>query len=167
VRESLFSRLGDVGDARVLDLFAGTGALGLEAVSRGAELLVSVDRAARVVGQLEKTVATFGLSDRVRVIHAEARSAIRRLAEEGAVFDLVFVDPPYDDFEQLGPLLGSVVEAGLIAAAGTVVVETAKRHAVPPVPGLAVEQSRTYGDTSITWLIRSDGPHDGEAQAHR
>lgn len=158
MRESLFSRLGDVGDARVLDLFAGTGALGLEAISRGAELLVCVDRAAAVVGRLEKTVGAFGLEGRVRIIHAEARTAIRRLAEEGAVFDLVFVDPPYDDFEQLAPLLGCAVDAELIAPAGTVVVETAKRHAVPPVPGLAVEQSRTYGDTSITWLIRSDGP---------
>lgn len=166
MRESVFSRLGDVSDARVLDLFAGTGALGIEAVSRGAESLVSVDRSARVIAAITADGARFGIEDRIRTVHAEARIAIRRLAEDGAVFDLIFIDPPYDDFDQLAPLLESLVDAGLIAPAGVVVVESAKRHAVPPVPGLGVEQTRAYGDTSITWLVRSDGPRIGEARTH-
>jgi 16S rRNA (guanine966-N2)-methyltransferase len=167
VRESVFSRLGDVSDARVLDLFAGSGALGIEALSRGAESLVSVDRAARVIAVLAADASRFGLDDRMRTIHAEARSALKRLAAEQCVFDLIFVDPPYDDFDLLGPLLGALVESAVIAASGVVVVESAKRHAVPPVPGLCVEQTRSYGDTSVTWLVRSDGPRIGEASTPR
>jgi 16S rRNA (guanine966-N2)-methyltransferase len=166
VRESVFSSLGDVSEARVLDLFAGSGALGIEAVSRGAESLVSVDRSARVIAAIAADVSRLGIEDRIRTLHAEARTAIRRLAAENVVFDLIFIDPPYDDFEQLGPLLELLVEAELIALAGVVVVESAKRHAVPPVPGLGVEQTRSYGDTSITWLVRSDGPRIGEARTH-
>jgi 16S rRNA (guanine966-N2)-methyltransferase len=144
VRESLFARLGDVSEARVLDLFAGTGAMGIEAISRGAESLVSVDRSARVIRGLEAVLAGFGIGELVQVIHAEAKSAVNRMAQESRVFDLIFLDPPYDEFEQLDPLVASLVDCALIAPNGVVVVESAKRHAVPPVPGLVVEDARTF-----------------------
>jgi 16S rRNA (guanine(966)-N(2))-methyltransferase RsmD len=153
VRESLFARLGDVAGARVLDLYCGTGALGIEALSRGAESLVSVDRSARSVAATRANLAAVGAGTEARVVKAEARGAVRRLAESGARFDLVFVDPPYADFDGIGPLLEALVGSGVLEAHGVVVVECAKRHAVPPIEGLTVEATRSYGDTAITWLV--------------
>lgn len=153
VRESLFGRLGDLHGARVLDLFAGTGALGIEAISRGAEAAVFVERSPRAVAALERTLEQFGIAERGSIMRGEARGALRRLTASGACFDLVFVDPPYDAFDAIGPLLELLVADGLLAAGGTVVVESAKRHAVPPIPGLELEAIRSYGDTSLTWLV--------------
>jgi 16S rRNA (guanine(966)-N(2))-methyltransferase RsmD len=158
VRESLFARLGDVAGDRVLDLFAGTGALGIEAISRGAERATFVDRSARVIASLERTLEQFGIETRAEVIKGDARGVARRLAEKGACFDLVLLDPPYADHADVAPLLEEIAGGGLLAPRGVVVVECAKRHALPPdlaaVPGLEIEGTRTYGDTSITWLTR-------------
>ena len=155
VRESLFGRLGDVSGARVLDLFAGTGALGIEAISRGAESVVFVDLSARTLAVLERSLDRLGIAEHATLMKCEARGALRRLAGSSARFDLVFVDPPYDDFDAIGPLLEQLVADGLLVPGATVVVECAKRHAVPPTPGLEVEAIRAYGDTSLTWLVGS------------
>jgi len=161
VRESMFARLGDLSGANVLDLFAGSGALGIEAISRGADGVTFVDRAGRVVAALERTLGDLGIGDRARVVRSEAAVAIRRLAGEDAVFDLIFVDPPYADHARLGELLDAVVRGGLLAPDAVVVVECAKRHAVAPiletVGGLSVESTRSYGDTSVTWLVPEHG----------
>jgi 16S rRNA (guanine966-N2)-methyltransferase len=156
VRESVFARLGDLTGARVLDLYCGTGALGIEAISRGAESLVCVDRSGRSIAATTRNLAALGIADEARVVKRDARGAVRRLADERACFDLILIDAPYADFDGVGPLLASIVEGGLVARGGVVVVECAKRHAVPPIEGLAVETTRSYGDTSITWLVRSD-----------
>lgn len=160
IRESLFSRLGELRGARVLDLFAGSGALGIEAISRGAEAATFIDRSSRVISVLQKTLAALSIADRSDAIKMNARGAVRRLAEAGARFDLILLDPPYDDFEALAPLLTSIIDGDLLAEGGVVVVESAKRHAVAPVldaiPGLRVESTRTYGDTAIAWLTSDD-----------
>ncbi len=149
VREALFSRLGDPTGARVLDLFAGSGALGIEALSRGAESAVFVDQSRPVVRALERTIASLGLNATVRL--SDARGAVRRLAKEGACFDLVFVDPPYAT-DQYARVLPELVLGNLLAPNATVVVESAKRHSLAPVAGLVTESERTYGDTTVRWL---------------
>jgi 16S rRNA (guanine966-N2)-methyltransferase len=152
VRESLFSRLGDVEGCRVLDLFAGSGALGIEALSRGAESLVAVDRAGRSVAAIERNLERLGVDDQARVMRSEARGALKRLAAAGERFDLVFLDPPYDA-DAVVPALSALVESGVLGSEATVVVETAKRHPLEPVDGLVLRDQRTYGDTVLSWLV--------------
>lgn len=154
VRESLFSILGPIEGARVLDAFAGTGALGIEAVSRGASELVAVDLAPRSIRTLQRNIDDLGFGDRARVRRGDARKVLPRLADEGRRFDLVFVDPPYDA-QLVAPVLELIVAGNLLAEGGRVVVERAKRHDWPPVPGLRCDDERTYGDTVVQFLSAS------------
>ena len=100
VREALFSMLGDVGGARVLDLYAGSGALGIEALSRGADSAVFVESDARAIAAIERNLASIGVEATVW-----RRDVLRFLARADGPFDLVFCDPPYDSASRLaGPL---------------------------------------------------------------
>lgn len=163
VRESLFSSLGAVDDLVVLDLFAGTGALGLEAYSRGAGRVVFVERSKGVARALKKRLEGLGLADEdaLRLMQTDARRAIRRLAEGGATaFDLVFVDPPYVEGgeSEREPILTALFASGILASDAMVVVEGPTRHPLPPLPGIRVVDERRYGDTLLTWLTAGDPP---------
>ena len=141
VRENAFNLIGPVHDAEVLDLFAGSGAMGLEALSRGAAhaTFVESDRdAARTIdGNLEK------LGLRATVLRMDA---VRALQQETRRYDLILCDPPYDfDAKRLTPLL-----AKLLADDGLLVWETSSRDEPPEVPGLAQRTTRTYGSTRLT-----------------
>jgi len=155
VRESLFSSLGNLEGLRVLDLFAGTGALGLEAFSRGADSVVFAERSRRVARALSRRLASLGLSDEdaIRILVTDAKKAIARLAtgSEGAGFDLVLLDPPYADGDR-EEVIESLFSAGILAAGARVVVERPKRHPLPPLPAVRVVDERRYGDTVLTWL---------------
>ncbi len=155
VRESLFARLGDLSGKRVLDLYAGSGALGVEAVSRGASAVVFVARSVPVVRVLRRNLSELGLDREVRVVAGDAPAAVRRLAAEGARFDLVLLDPPYAG-DQLVRALTALAEADLVAAQGMVVAEHARRHPVPPVSGWVELDVRSYGDTQVTQLSPED-----------
>ena len=156
IRESLFSSLGDVTGLRVLDLFAGTGALGLEAFSRGAIEVVFVERAKRVARDLRGRLDRLGLGDEkaIRVLPLEALRAIRRLSEAGACFDLVFLDPPYES-DARETTLAALFASSVLSSDATVVVEGPKRHPVPPLPGVKRLAERHYGETVLTWLARA------------
>ena len=157
VRESLFSSLGPIDGCAVLDLFAGSGALGLEAYSRGAERVVFVERSNRVARALRKRLSTLGLeeAEALRIVVTDARRAIARLADatEGG-FDLVFVDPPYVDGgeSERESAIEALFAAGVLAPEARVVVEGPTRHPLAPLPGIRVVNERRYGDTLLTWL---------------
>ncbi|QPH55471.1 16S rRNA (guanine(966)-N(2))-methyltransferase RsmD [Pontivivens ytuae] len=150
VRESLFSVLGGHGvleGARVLDLFAGTGALGLEALSRGAVHVTFVDDGAKAGQLLKRNIATLGVADETRVIRRDAR----RLFAADATCDLVFLDPPYG--RGLGaPALAAAAAGGWIAEDALVVWEEAAPQEVPA--GFREVDRRAYGDTSVQLLRR-------------
>ena len=153
-REALFSALaarGLVEGARVLDLFAGSGALGIEAVSRGALEATLVDQDRGAVAAMRRTVADFGL-DRVTVRARDVRAYLQGAASE---YDLVLVDPPYDLPE---PALAAVLDrltSGWLAPEAVVVVERSARSPEPPwPPALERVQDRTYGETAV-WLAES------------
>lgn len=166
VRESLFASLGDVAGCAVLDLFAGTGALGLEAYSRGASRVVFVERSRRVMRSLRERIARLGLAEdanarenerAIELVEAPARRALRRLAG-GRAFDLVLLDPPYEEARGAGELeatLEALFASELLTPAARVVVEGPRRHPVPPLPGIRATDERRYGDTLLTWLERS------------
>ncbi len=152
VREALFARLGELSGARVLDLYAGTCALGIESISRGAERAVFVDRAAGALRVLRANLASLGIADRARVLRGEALRCVRRLARDGERFELVFLDPPYAS-RAAERAAAAIVEAKILAEGGTVVLELPKRHSLAPIPGLVVVDQRGYGDTSIALLV--------------
>jgi 16S rRNA (guanine966-N2)-methyltransferase len=141
VREALFSMLGDVGGARVLDLYAGSGALGIEALSRGADSAVFVERDAQALAAIERNLAAVGAEATV-----VRQDVVRFLARADGAFDLVFCDPPYDSAARLAGPLAEHLPA-LCAEDARIVTESDKRNPlVLPFP-LLVE--RAYGDTRI------------------
>ncbi|MCI2240208.1 16S rRNA (guanine(966)-N(2))-methyltransferase RsmD [Paenibacillus sp. TRM 82003] len=160
VREALFSALdaaGAVEDARVLDLYAGSGALGLEAASRGAREVVLVEAARAAAQTARANAAALGLPG-VRVEHERAeRFLAGPRAADGGGWDLVLVDPPYAvDDEALAAVLAAL--APLLADGATVVVERSARSPEPRWPaGWSAARRRRYGETSV-WTVHLDGP---------
>jgi 16S rRNA (guanine966-N2)-methyltransferase len=152
VRVALFTRLGDLDGASVLDLYAGTGTLGIEAISRGARDVVFIEHAPRSLAVLRANVAALGLDASARVIAADAARGVERLGREGARFDLVLLDPPYAAGE-VGRALEALVAARVLAPHAVVVVESGRRHPVPSVAGLTPLDERRYGDSVITQLV--------------
>jgi 16S rRNA (guanine966-N2)-methyltransferase len=151
-KEALFAALGPdpVTDAVVLDLFAGSGALGIEALSRGAARAEFVDRDRRAGDAVRANLESTGFTDRARVHVAPASPFLRRPGRTTA-FDLVFLDPPYDlGASELAALLADLEAARVLAPDATVVIET-RRDAVPALPpAWAVRWQRAYGDTLLT-----------------
>jgi 16S rRNA (guanine966-N2)-methyltransferase len=148
VREATFSMLGELDGVVVLDLFAGTGALGIEALSRGAKRVVFVERDAAAIKALETNLRQLGLAaSEAEVRVADALVALRTARKRGETYDLVFVDPPYGQTRQLGDGL-SVLLPALLAPGGRVVVESDRR--TPAELPFEVERERRYGDTTIT-----------------
>ncbi len=149
VREALFSMLGDVSGAVVLDLFAGTGALGIEALSRGAARAVFVESARPAVAVVKENLSSLGLMDQARILAQPASRAVPELARLGP-FDLIFLDPPYAALADVPGLCAALEQSGAVAEEARVVVEHATRDAAPVLPGLEGEPTRAYGDTSLT-----------------
>lgn len=155
VRESLFAWLGDVEGARVLDLFAGTGALGIEALSRGARSALFVERAAAVRSVLRGNLERLGCGERARVVAGDAVRAVRRLAQSESRFDLVLLDPPYasDAGEEA---MREVAKAGILVPGGTLIVECSRHRPPGAVPGLREAGEKRYGDTLVLRRVRVD-----------
>jgi len=123
VKEAMFSIIGPYFDGeRVLDLFAGTGGLGIEALSRGAGHAVFIDVNPRSVEVVRRNLEATGLAARAEAYRNDARRAIRQLERKGAKFDLVFLDPPYAD-KDCDELLGELAGRGLLADRAVAVVE--------------------------------------------
>lgn len=151
VRESLFSIIaGRLAQARVLDLYAGSGSMGLEALSRGAESCVFVERGNRATKVLEDNVAKVGLGG--TILSTTVESAIAKL--EGP-FDIIFIDPPYAHDDRT---VGSVLERAepLLAIDGLVVLHRQAASEVLVPEFLTCVDQRRYGDAVLTMMERSD-----------
>lgn len=142
VREALFSVLGDVTGLTVLDLFAGSGALGIEAISRGARSATFVERARPAVAALSTNLDALGIEAEVHA--GEALAFVRNASRAGRTYDLVFVDPPYREAERLARELDL---APVIAPKGRLVTES--DHRAPLTIELPLIFERRYGDTLI------------------
>jgi 16S rRNA (guanine(966)-N(2))-methyltransferase RsmD len=146
VREAVFSALGDVEDARVLDLYCGTGALAIEALSRGAASAVLVDRDTRpALGNVER----LGLGARVELVRAEVGRWLASRAADAAAprFDLVFVDAPYRLADRVGQELDTRLPS-LLAGGGRAIVESAARRPLR-LGSLECLRRRRYGATDV------------------
>lgn len=165
VKQTLFAMLEpQLADAVVLDLFAGSGAGGIEALSRGAGRAVFVERDAGAVRVIADNLRRTRLEERGRVVRADALRwlADRAGAAPEAPFDVVLADPPYGDHELLAralELVGPHVRAG-----GVVVAKHFWREPPPPVTGLlASDRERRFGETALTFYRRQPSPGDGPA----
>ena len=160
-REGLFASvlaaLGSLEGTRVLDLYAGSGAVGLEALSRGAAEALLIESDAAAVRVIRQNIETLGLPG-ASVIQDKVGRALRRGPGPGGPRDLVFADPPYAVTDgELGAVLVTLEAAGWLAPGALVVVERDARSGVPPwPPGYAQARSRTYGET-VLWYGRASG----------
>ncbi|MCJ7663647.1 MAG: 16S rRNA (guanine(966)-N(2))-methyltransferase RsmD [Desulfobacterales bacterium] len=152
VREAIFDILGPAWTfPRVLDLFAGTGSLGIEALSRGAEEAVFVEQGKGALTVLKGNLKALGLKSRAWVLPLIAKRGIAVLGERGEVFDLIFMDPPYGK-DVVGKTLEEIVRGGILAPAGIIVAEHATRDRILPPLGLTLSQQRRYGDTTVSFF---------------
>jgi 16S rRNA (guanine(966)-N(2))-methyltransferase RsmD len=155
VREALFSslqsRLGTFDNLRVLDLFAGTGALSLEALSRGAAHAILVDQGSQSAGIIADNIKACGMENRARFFRAPVCAFLDRLTDN-APFDLIFLDPPYHQ-GLIAPVLCGIVENNLLSDDGIICVETACRESLPlDTPGLEMLSRKEYGSTAISFF---------------
>jgi 16S rRNA (guanine966-N2)-methyltransferase len=147
VREALFSILGDVEDLRVADLFAGSGALWIEALSRGAEHATFVERDPGAIGILNFNLAALGIVEGVEVFEWDALRWLDTVAGSFE-FDLLFVDPPYSSAPRLAKPLTQLLP-GVLSPTATIVTESDKRD--PLVLDLPLDDERVYADTRIAF----------------
>ena len=149
VKEALFSILGTrVADARVLDLFAGSGALGFEALSRGAAHVTFVERHRPTADALRSSARELGVDDDVDVLNAAAESAARTV---GGRYDLVFADPPYAQ-PYPGAALRTLRDRRAIDEGTTVVYEHSSREDAPADATMRAERSERYGEVTLAFL---------------
>jgi len=159
VREAVFSMLGErTAGAAVLDLFAGSGSLGLEALSRGASRAVFVDRGNEPCRIIQENLDKLGMSGRGRVVRAEILDYLRKAAGTLPPFNLIFIDPPYRiDLQYRQEMLKRLAEGGFLAPSSVVIMEAPLRSA-PPVPpaGLRHGERRKYGETAVDVYVREE-----------
>jgi 16S rRNA (guanine966-N2)-methyltransferase len=154
LRETVFNILGApaTGAAVVLDLFAGTGALGIEALSRGARLAVFVDNHREAVDLIQRNLNACRLENRGRILRWDIRQNLNGLRSLAPPFDLIFMDPPYGH-GCIRPALANLRCAGVAAADARIVVEHAPAEAVDDVPtGYVLDERRRYGKTLVSFL---------------
>jgi 16S rRNA (guanine966-N2)-methyltransferase len=155
VREAIFNILGPPPEGNVLDLYAGTGALGLEALSRGAASAVFVEREHAPLVALRRNIKELGLEGRATVLGADVRTGLRRLAGTAARFSWVFLDPPY--VKETEGVLAELSGSDLLTSCAVVVLEHDRRNRPPESVGnLFLTDRRQYGDTELSFF-RSSG----------
>jgi 16S rRNA (guanine966-N2)-methyltransferase len=152
VREALFSILGDVSELDVLDLYAGSGALGIEALSRGARHAVFVESRRPALACLRQNLSDFGLEDRalvlpIRVEQAKAQLVARR-------FDLVFCDPPWARLSDAVDELDGWIAGECLTPEGRLVLEHPEKETPGSIAGLSAQDRRSWGDTGISLYWR-------------
>ncbi|MCZ8520106.1 MULTISPECIES: 16S rRNA (guanine(966)-N(2))-methyltransferase RsmD [Paenibacillus] len=159
VKEAVFSMIGPYFDGgRVLDLFAGTGGLSIEALSRGMEAAVLTDTDKKAVETIHQNLKAAGFTDRAEVYRNDALRALRALSKREAQFDLVFLDPPYR-LKLIPDLLQELQEGGLLAEGARVVIEHDAEDAFEGDTGTLEWMRRAeYGDTAITIFRHHSGP---------
>jgi 16S rRNA (guanine966-N2)-methyltransferase len=155
-REALFAMLGDVKGDRALDCFAGSGALGLEALSRGAASCTFVERDRAALDALRANVAALGVGDRAGVRAGDVRRALRADAAAGRQYDLILIDPPYRMLLDVLPALDRLL--GDIAAPGARLALESAAADEPAVRGFQLDRRRRAGAASLSLFHRPEGP---------
>ncbi len=152
MKEALFNILQPVTGKTFLDVFAGTGSVGIEALSRGASLVIFVEQHHDLAKSITALTKQLGFKEHARVISMEMKKGLHQISELNARFDYVFIDPPYqkDLIEDTMIRLG---RAGLVDERSLIVIQHSKREPVRlRQSGFSLEDQRTYGDSMLTFL---------------
>ncbi len=171
VRQAVFNMLGDVSSLRVLDLFAGSGALGLECLSRGASSALLIDQDRGACETIRRNLAKTRLPGAL-VRQGDVFKLLATLVREGLRFDLVFADPPYahrpDEIDLAAKLVAAPELAELVAPGGSIVLESLVRRGAPTSwPGWELIRDREYGSTRIVWLRKPEAAAEVRATSPR
>ncbi len=157
LRQALFNIIGpDIQGARVLDIFAGSGALGLEALSRGAARCLFVDQAPAAMKALKANIEALGLSGQARALIADAARPQAAIAA-AAPFDLILADPPYGR-GLAAAVMELVARQGLLAPQGLLAIEHAPGESPPPPPGWRLVSERSYGQSRLSFFSPASAP---------
>jgi 16S rRNA (guanine(966)-N(2))-methyltransferase RsmD len=156
VRGALFNILGDLADARVLDLYAGSGALALEALSRGAARAVLVEHDRAALECIRENVEALGVGSRTLVVAGTLPRALANATSAGP-FELVLCDPPWADLGVACNVLKRAVSAGCLADNARIVLEHSAKDENPEISGLVARDRRVWGDTAVSLFQRAGG----------
>ena len=158
-REALFAILSDVSDAHVLDLYAGSGALGFESLSRGAARAVLVESSKAAQRAIRTNAENLRVADRVTLLPLRAEASLKALERLGG-FSLVFADPPWADVQSALALLEKLAASTLLLPAARLVLEHAARNPPTPASGsrLIATDTRRWGDTAVTLFELIEAP---------
>ena len=151
VREAIFNLLGDVTGTNVLELFAGSGAFGIEAISRGSKRATFVDNNFRCVQAVKSNIESLAIPETsYDIIRANALSVLSRLEKQSAIYDIVFLDPPY--YEGMAKkCLINIDHYDILAQSGLVIVEHFRKDSLEAdLKALVLEKERLYGDTAVS-----------------
>ncbi len=154
IRESLFNLLPPLRGCNFLDLYAGTGIVGIEALSRGARQAVFVEKLGLLGRSLKELLAAWGLEQRSRVLTMDVSKGMHALTAGGERFDIVFADPPYER-ALVGKTITYCCRGRLMAAGGVLIVQRSVREDITPDAGergLILKEERRYGDTVLTFF---------------
>lgn len=154
VKESLFGMIQDyIKDSTVLDLFAGSGNLGVEAISNGAKIAYFIDNNPEAIKVLNKNIANLGIKSKSRVILSDWKKSLNTFATQNIKFDLIFIDPPYayDVYEKI---LNKVSTLNLLSNDGLIIMEHSNLHLPTTYENLTLYKERNYGNKSINIYIK-------------
>jgi 16S rRNA (guanine(966)-N(2))-methyltransferase RsmD len=153
VKEAIFNILYDVSDLDVLDLFAGSGSIGIEALSRGASSATFVENDLVAHRSIIENLDKCNLKDQATVWKLNVSSAIKTLNKKDAKFDLIFVDPPYLK-NLVNPTLEQLASSSLLKDESIVVIDHHPKEPIEDIPGMTLTETRKYGQTRITFMKR-------------
>ncbi len=151
VRNAMFNSIGDeIRDAKVLDAFAGSGAVGIEALSRGAQHVTFIERDRIAQKVIDENITTLGIDEQTKIIRASVASWLSTY--DGELFDIIFVDPPYHDTQ----FSTAMQLSGLLKPGALMVLSRPGRSESPTKTGVVVVDNRSYGDAALTYFRRED-----------
>jgi len=159
VKESLFDIVADCDGADVLDLFAGTGNVGIEAASRGARFIVFVEKNPRHIDIIKKNLDLCGMTEKSDVIQATVHDGIKACARGNAVFDIIFADPPYGA-GAVTDTLRCLADHSVLAPGCIIVIEHSRKEVFESPKEFHIVDQRHYGDTVLTFLREKE--HEGD-----
>jgi len=163
VKEAIFNILFNVEGERVLDLFAGSGSVGIEAMSRGANDAVFVEEWSKAVAAIKRNLKHCKLEENARIIGKSVERSLGILNKEAQSFDLIFVDPPYEK-NLVNPTLRMLASSPLIKDGTRIVVEHHPKEPIEDIGGLALTDTRKYGQTHVSFLSPSSEETDTNQQ---
>lgn len=154
IKESLFNIIApDLFECRFLDLFSGSGSMGIEAVSRGAQKAVLVDSDRNSINVIRDNVTATGFQGKTEIMGCDVSSAIATLGNRKEKFDIIFMDPPYNK-GLIDKTLRLIVKANLLADNGYIIAEQSQEDSTPDIPDLEVFRVKDYKITKMTFLSK-------------